>query len=282
MERPFEPNHEQGALWNGSSGRAWIENQDILDRMFEPLERLLVEALPVGTGSRVLDVGCGTGSTTLAIARQLGVAGRCTGIDISAPMIDVARTRAAQENARAEFMQADAQVYPFAPASFELVVSRFGVMFFDDAARAFSNLRRAASGGGGLRFIAWRSADENAFMTTAERAAAPLLPDLPARSKDGPGQFALADPGRVMKVLREGGWSDMHIQPIDAPCTLPVAGLSDYLSWMGPLGRALQDADDTTRARVVDAVREAFEPFVHADEICFTAACWMITAQAAR
>jgi ubiquinone/menaquinone biosynthesis C-methylase UbiE len=281
MDKASEPNHDQAALWNGSSGRAWVEKQDVLDRMFEPLERRLVEAIPVGPRSRVLDVGCGTGSTTLAISRRLGATGRCTGIDISAPMIDLARARAAREDARAEFVRADAQVHPFTAGSFELIVSRFGVMFFDDPVRAFANLRRATRDGGGLRFIAWRSADENPFMTTAERAAAPLLPDLPARSQGGPGQFAFADPSRVAKMLREAGWSEIDIQPLDTPCTLPVAELRGYLGWIGPLGRALRGADDATRVRVVDAVRGAFEPFVQGDEVRYSAACWMVTARAA-
>ena len=142
---------------------------------------------------RVLDVGCGTGSTTLAVARLLGAKGRCTGIDISEPMIAAARARAEREGTPASFIRADAQTHAFEPASFDMIISRFGVMFFDDSVRAFANLRRAARDDAELRFIAWRSAAENPFMTTAERAAAPLLPNLPARRPDAPGQFAFAD-----------------------------------------------------------------------------------------
>ena len=148
-------------------------------------------------GGRVLDVGCGTGSTTLAVARRLGAKGRCIGIDISEPMIAAARARAEREGTPASFIRADAQTHAFEPASFDMIISRFGVMFFDDSVRAFANLRRAAKQTPSLRFIAWRSAAENPFMTTAERAAAPLLPNLPARRPDAPGQFAFADRDRV-------------------------------------------------------------------------------------
>ena len=156
-------------------------------------------------GSRVLDVGCGTGSTTLAVARRLGAKGRCIGIDISEPMIAAARARAEREGTPASFIRADAQTHAFEPASFDMIISRFGVMFFDDSVRAFANLRRAARDDAELRFIAWRSAAENPFMTTAERAAAPLLPNLPARRPDAPGQFAFADRRRVYSILEESG-----------------------------------------------------------------------------
>src|SRR6185295_17722413 len=136
---------EQAALWNGPAGRAWVEAQELLDRMFEPFEDLLVNAIRAGSGSRALDVGCGTGSTTLAVARRLGPEGRCTGIDISASMIAAARVRAEREGTSAAFICADAQRYSFAPASFDTIVSRFGVMFFEDPVQAFANLRRAAA-----------------------------------------------------------------------------------------------------------------------------------------
>ena len=117
-------------------------------------------------------------------------------------------------------------------------------------------------------------------MTTAERAAAPLLPNLPPRRPDGPGQFAFADAARVRSILDDSGWSGVDIQPIDVPCALPDTALVPYLSRLGPVGLALQDADDDTRARVIDTVRAAFDPFVHGAEVRFTAACWLVAARA--
>jgi SAM-dependent methyltransferase len=154
---------EQEALWNGPAGRAWVDEQEVLDRVLRPFEELLVGA----AAGRVLDVGCGTGSTTVAFARKTGA--RCVGVDISEPMLRFARARAEREGVAVEFVRADAQTYAFEPGSFDRILSRFGVMFFGDPVRAFANLRRA---GGELRFVAWRSANENPFMTTAERAAA--------------------------------------------------------------------------------------------------------------
>jgi len=273
--------NEQAALWNGAAGRAWVDAQQSLDRLFTPFEDLLVDEARAASARRVLDVGCGTGATTFAIARALGAQGQCVGADISEPMIAAARVRAEREGTPAHFVCADVQRHAFEPASFDLIVSRFGVMFFDSPVQAFANLRHAAAGGAALRAIAWRSAAENPFMTTAERAAAPLLPNLPARKPGVPGQFAFADRHRVSSILEESGWAGIDIRPIDVECTLPERDLVGYLTRLGPVGMALQEeADERTRTQVIDAVRAAFDPYVHGTEVRFTAACWMIGAQA--
>lgn len=183
---------DQEKLWNGPAGRAWVEAQDVLDGMFQSFEDCLVEVATAASGGRVLDVDCCTGSTTLAIARRLGSQRRAVGIDLSAPMLAVAQARAEREGVPADFIRPDAQAHAFEPTRFDRIVSRFGVMFFDDPGIAFAKLRRAARGGAELCFVAWRSAAENPFMTTAERAAATLLPKLPARRLGAPGQFAFA------------------------------------------------------------------------------------------
>lgn len=273
--------NEQAALWNGRAGRAWVDAQESLDRLFTPFEHLLVNEVRAAHGRRVLDVGCGTGATTLAIARALGTEGGCTGADISEPMIAVARARAGREGAPASFVCGDVQRHPFEPASVDMIVSRFGVMFFDSPVQAFSNLLNAARGGAKLRAIAWRSAAENPFMTAAERAAAPLLPNLPARKPGAPGQFAFADRDRVASILEESGWAGIDIRPIDVECTLPESDLMGYITRLGPVGLVLQDeTDERRRAQVVAAVRAAFEPYVRGSGVRFTAACWMIGAEA--
>ncbi|HYH96143.1 MAG TPA: SAM-dependent methyltransferase, partial [Hyalangium sp.] len=168
----------------------------------------------------------------------------------------------------------------FEPESFDMIISRFGVMFFDDSVRAFANLRRASEDDAELRFIAWRSPSENPFMTTAERAAAPLLPNIPARRPDAPGQFAFADQRRVYRILEESGWAEIDIRPIDVACTLPEKELVRYLTRFGPLGQILHEADERTRTQVIETVRAAFDPYVHGAEVHFTAACWRVGARA--
>jgi SAM-dependent methyltransferase len=278
MDSTHETDSEQSALWNGVAGRAWVDAQQTLDGLFKPLEDLLVEAVTAASGRTVLDVGCGTGSTTLAVGRSLGANGLCVGIDISEPMLAVARVRATHEGIPAEFIRADAEVYGFEPSRFDAIVSRFGVMFFEHPVAAFANLRRAATADAALRLIVWRSPTENPFMTTAERAAAPLLPALPPRKPDAPGQFAFASRDRVQAILEDGGWRAIDIRPIDVPCVMPESDLTQYVTRLGPVGMVLQEADEDTRARVIETVRSAFHPYVYGDEVRFTAACWMIGA----
>jgi SAM-dependent methyltransferase len=254
----------------------------VLDGLLRPFEAPLLDAVEASAGpaGRVLDVGCGTGGTTLAAARRLGPAARCVGVDISEPMIAAARERAEREGTAASFVRADAADHAFEPGTFDAVVSRFGVMFFADPVRAFANLRRAAREGAGLRFIAWRGPADNPFMTTAERAAAPFLPGLPARRPDEPGQFAFADPDRVRSILAESGWAGIEVRPFDAECTFPEGQLTGYFTRMGPVGQALREADEATRTKVVETVRAAFEPFVHGPEVRFSAGAWLVDARA--
>ena len=254
--------------------------QELIERTYRPFEELLAREVANAHARRVLDVGCGSGSTTIAAARAAGVTGHCTGIDISAPMIAAATARAEGEGTAADFILADAQTHTFEPEQFDMIVSRFGVMFFDDPAQAFTNLRRAAMADANMRLIAWRSPAENPFMTTAERAAAPLLPNLPPRRPGAPGQFAFADSDRVAGILEQSGWRAIDIQPLDVECSFPATELANYFTRLGPLGMTLHEADGPTLTRIIEVVRAAFDPFVHGTEVHFTAACWMIRAHA--
>ncbi|MFG2310715.1 class I SAM-dependent methyltransferase [Streptomyces sp. NPDC048566] len=275
----------QAERWNGPSGNAWVEAQELLDGLYRPFADLLVETVPEGGADRVLDVGCGTGGTTVAVARRLGPRGRCVGVDVSAPMLDAARARVTREapgpeGDRVSFVRGDAQVHAFEPGSFDRVLSRFGVMFFDDPGQALANLRRAARNGARLRFVTWRGMEENPFMTVAERAAAPLLPGLPERRPDTPGQFAFADPVRVRRLLEEAGWENVALHPVETDCVLPADRLVWWAGHFGPVGAALHGVDEPTRERVMAAVLPVFDPFVHGDEVRFTAACWRVDATA--
>jgi SAM-dependent methyltransferase len=181
-------------------------------------------------------------------------------------LLRVATERAIAEKLGAvAFVQADAQTYAFEAGRFHAVMSRFGVMFFDDAEAAFVNIRRATRSGAQLVFVAWRSPAENPFMTTAARAAEPLLPNLSIPDAGALGQFALAEEGRVRRILNASGWKNIDVRPIDFTGNLAEQDLLTYVTKLGPVGVALRDADmnEATRARMVSAVRAAFEPYIH-------------------
>jgi ubiquinone/menaquinone biosynthesis C-methylase UbiE len=271
-------NQQQSELWNGPSGQAWVQSQQLMDQLLRPFEDLLLEATAAEPCQSLLDVGCGTGGTTLALARRLGSAVRCTGVDISEPMLELARARAEREATPPAFIAADAQTHAFEPGSFDAIVSRFGIMFFDDPVQAFANLHTAAKPGARLLLVAWRSAAENPFMTTAERAAAPWLPELPSRRPDEPGQFAFADPDRVRQILKTSGWTNIELTPVDLPCSMPERDLAPYVTRFGPVGRVLQKADAATRANLLDRIRDAMAPYVDEAEVRITCACWLIRA----
>ncbi|MFJ4471292.1 class I SAM-dependent methyltransferase [Streptomyces sp. NPDC089424] len=266
------------ALWSGTAGRNWVAAQDLMDVLFKPFEAVLAE--PVGPGARVLDVGCGTGATTVAAARRAGAEGACVGVDVAEPMIEAARARAEREGVPVRFLHADAATHAFAPDGFDVVLSRFGVMFFEDFVGAFTHLRRAARPGAELRLVVWRGPEDNPFMTTAERAAAPLLPDLPPRDPEGPGQFAFARAERVRGILDESGWTEVTVAPLDVRCAMPEQDLERYFTLLGPVGRVLHQVEEPTRSQVVETLRTAFAPYVDAGEAGFTAACWLVGARA--
>lgn len=281
MQQPSQANTQQATLWNDGSGKAWVDLQPILDEVLAPFEHLLVDAGDPGKGGSVVDIGCGAGATTLAMARRVGSSGRCVGLDISEPLVALARKRASAEGAaNAEFVAGDAQTYAFEPGRFDAVVSRFGVMFFDDPAAAFANIRRAVKPGGRLAFFAWRSPAENDFMTTAARAAAPFLPPTPPPDPSAPGQFAFADNDKVRRVLEDSGWSSIDIEKADVWCRISDDDLMTYVTRLGPVGAALREVDPATSEKILAALPPAFARFRKDGAVRFNAACWLVKALA--
>lgn len=270
----------QSVEWSGIAGQGWVAAQDLLDRMFKPMEDLLAEEVARSGSERVLDVGCGTGATTLAASRCLGGDGEALGVDLSQVMINAARARHVDPNLTCRFICADAQPYQFAPMSVDLLISRFGVMFFDDPVAAFMNLASAMRPGGAMCSIVWQGPEANPFMTAAETAAEHLLPGVSQRIPDAPGQFGLADCERVHDLLQRSGWRDIDIRPLEVWCAFPASELDLYLSHLGPVGRRLTAMSFPDKAKILEVVRPAFAPYVRDEQVHFLAACWCIRARA--
>jgi SAM-dependent methyltransferase len=271
-------NADQIVYWNETVGPAWVAMQDGLDAQLRPLGELAMAALAPGEGERLIDVGCGCGETTLALARRVGPGGAVTGADISEPMLAVARSRAeAARIAQARFVQADAQVHAFEPA--DGAFSRFGVMFFADPAAAFANLRRALKPGGRIAFVCWRALAENPWMRVPGAAVAPLLPAPPPPPDPlAPGPFAFGDRERLHGLLKAGGFAEIAIQPHDAPIRWPDLDTAVRLAMrVGPAGTAAREHPDLGD-RIEAAVREALAPHAGADGVSLPSATWIVRA----
>ncbi len=269
---------DQTQIWNGPAGRAWVEAQNVLDDMFSKIAGYLAQQAVQLGARRVLDVGCGAGATTLQIAEATG---ECLGVDISAPLIEQARQRAARSGLAAEFVLDDAQTHGFEQARFDLVTSRFGVMFFKDPVAAFANLLGATRPGGAIRLVVWRSARENGFLTAAERAAEHMLPELNRRQDGAVGPFAFADPDAVRPLLARAGWRNIAFEPVDFPACFAASALELYMTRLGAVGLVYQELEPALQTALLDCLRQAYAPYVIDDRICFTARCWVISAEAA-
>ncbi len=278
-------NAAQIDFWNGPAGERWVALQTKLDELYASLTTDAIAAAAPAANGHVLDIGCGCGATVLALAERVGPQGSVLGVDVSEPMLGLARRRvAAADQGRTELLLADASAQEFTQASFDLAFSRFGVMFFDDPAPAFRNIRTALKPGGRLFFMCWRAFKENPFFAVPHWAAKPHLPDQ-AEEKlppDAPGPFALADPDRLRAILHEAGFSGIAIEPRDAAIRLAGSGeldpATDFIVQIGPVSRALATASEAQRAAAKQAVRAALVPFDGPDGISMPARVWFVSA----
>ncbi len=275
-------NADQIAYWNADAGAAWAALQEQMDAQLSLHGLRAMEALSPAAGERIVDVGCGAGQTTLALGQAVGPTGAIMGLDISRPLLDLARRRAAESGAaNVSFAEADVQTYAFAPATSDAVFSRFGVMFFADPPAAFANLRRALKPGGRLAFVCWRTPAENAVLTLPYAAAEAQLPPAPPSAPGAPGPFAFADPDRLRNILSSAGFRDIELTRYDQK--IGSGDLEQTLAVslkIGPLGRALGEHPEK-RTLVIDGVREALRPHVDEDGIVrLGSASWIVTARA--
>jgi SAM-dependent methyltransferase len=272
-------NEAQITHWREQGGEAWVRGQNRMDRQLGPVGDLARERLAPKSGEAVVDVGCGTGQTTLQLADAVGPNGRVLGVDISTPMLALARERAATRD-NVSFLEADAQTHSFAPASFDALFSRFGVMFFDDPVAAFTNLGAAMRPGGRLSFVCWRPLELNLWMSEGVRVIASLIPPPPPPPPDAPGPYGFADPHRVRAILTSAGWSGVEIVPHDIAITVAVdldeaiAGLQE----VGPTANLLREAPAATKAEALDALRAAFAPKIGPEGLKAMAAVWIVYA----
>ena len=274
-------NEDQIKFWNEKAGRDWTELQERMDTNLSTMHDAIMAFAAPRPGETVLDIGCGTGTTTLALADAVGAGGRVTGLDISEPMLGLARQRAkGRENM--SFVLADASAHPFKPEH-DLLFSRFGVMFFDDPVPAFANLRRALKPGGRMAFICWRTPKENLWASAPLAADRPFLPETPPADPLAPGPFAFSDPERVTSLLGAAGFSGIRIEKHDSVMNMgrDLGLAAAYTLRIGPLSRAAADLDEPVRTKIAQAVNGALASFVAGNgDVAPPAACWLVAARA--
>ena len=272
-------NETQIGLWNDAMGKTWAMLHERLDRQLDPIGREAMRRAGFRAGDTVLDVGCGCGETTLEIAGQVD---RVAGLDVSAMLLDIARKAAAAKGlGNVRFEQADGQVWR-APEPVDVLFSRFGVMFFEDPAAAFANLRRSLKPGGRLAFACWRQPKENLWLALPLQSTAHLLPPLPPSDPHAPGPFAFADRDRLAGILKDAGFAKVAIEPFDIRTGGDSLEDSVFIAVsVGQLGGVLRELGVTEDLkRTVEAtLREALAAYVEDGVVKLPAAAWIVSAR---
>ncbi len=270
--------------WVERLGPVWAEGADVIDRFFGPVTEAAVARFAPEAGWRVIDVGCGAGASTRALARAVGPEGCAVGVDISPDLVAAARAR--DDGAGGDYVVADAAAHDFGDARFDGVFSRFGSMFFDRPVPAFAHIRAAMRPGGRAFLLAWRPLAENPWVAAPARAIRDLV-DPAALPADGGGPFTWPAPGVFRPILEDAGWRDVRWEAFDARAPYGAGPSADPLDRavaqtlrINPVSRAVATLDDRRRAEAKARIREAFAPWLADGEVRVTTAVWFIEARA--
>ncbi|WP_394836487.1 methyltransferase domain-containing protein [Pendulispora rubella] len=273
-----EMNQRQIEDWNGPRGARWLAHHAWLDRSFTAFSEAALRAANLRAGEIVLDVGCGPGATTHEIAQRVAPGGRVVGVDVSAPLVQ--RARELVQGTNVAFELADASLHPFEPGAFDVLFSRFGVMFFDEPERAFAHLRAALRPDGRVAFVCWRTAMENDWFRVPFRALQDVLPHLAPADPSAPGPFAFGDRHRVERTLRAGGFANIAMTPFDAP--LYVAADADesldQTLRVGPFAGMLAEQSEDMRQRGLSSIRASLAARATGRGVTLSGAAWIVTA----
>jgi SAM-dependent methyltransferase len=271
-------NEDQARAWDGDEGEIWARYPDFFESSVRQHQARLMDAAAVTAEARVLDVGCGTGDSTMDAARA-AYRGAAVGIDLSARMLERARARAAEQQVtNVSFVQGDAQIHPFEPASFDVAISRTGAMFFADQTAAFTNLARALRPNGRLVLVSWQGPQRNEWFLSFVDALT-LGRGLPPPPPDAPSPFAHADPSRTAQILADAGFTDIRIDPLELPMRFGATVdegyevLSRLLAWM--TGQLAPDE----RANAFQRLRDTLTAHVTPDGVIYRSCAWLITAR---
>ena len=272
-------NVDQKEFWNDIKGKLWVDMQPRIDEMMLPFGEKAISALQPQPGEKILEIGCGTGTVTLALADRVTPSGQVFAADISKPMLHMAISRAkARESIT--FVEADAQVFSFPKGVFDAVFSRFGVMFFEDPVAAFRNFHDAVRPGGRLAYVCWADRKDNPWIRIPTGASKAFLEIPPPPEDDAPGQFAMEREARVREILGGAGWSDIEVERFDLEHSLgeDVADAAGFISQMGPMSEPFSLADNATKRKCLDVIQKALLPYAGPAGVAMRFATWVVSA----
>lgn len=260
------PNQEQEEFWSTEGGVSWSHNDALLDTTLGPVLDHLLDVTALGDGEQVLDIGCGTGQSTIRAAWAVGQNGTAMGLDIAEQMLERARAQAAADGiGNLEFVQADAQVQRFEPDAFDAVISRFGVMFFADPAAAFANIARALRPGGRMVFMTWASMIQNPWFSVPRTAAMERLGPIDPTPPHAPGPMGLADRDYTLDVFRRAGLANVTVTPVALDLTPPgtARDMGEFAMTLGPAVRIMAEKEGgpEDKAAIIEAVATRLAEF---------------------
>jgi ubiquinone/menaquinone biosynthesis C-methylase UbiE len=284
-QQAASPNAREVEYWNSAHTRAWAEEYEVIDRLFAGLTQVALNLAAPQLGERVIDIGCGSGTTVLELASRVGSSGYVLGADVSKPSVEKARARIAAAGVRqAEITLCDVSTHIFPANSFDLVFSRFGVMFFAEPVAAFTNIRKAVKPHGRVALVVFRSPQENKWATAPLAAVRHILPPITPPGPEDPGQFSWADAARVHRILESAGFQDVSLTPHDPIMPLAARGgateAASFMLRVGPVVRAMGEASEQQRKEVRVALEAFFRSQEGSQGILLPGAIWIVTARA--
>lgn len=278
-------NQDQIDYWNGDAGATWVHQADTFDTMFADVGNQMLALAALTPGETILDIGCGAGATSFLAQQQVGDKGQVTGIDVSVPLVMLARERAQKRGSRAQFVADDAATWS-SDSKFDVIISRFGIMFFENPENAFTHLRRQTKAGGRLIFSCWRRAEESEFVTLPMDVMAPLLAEPTIKDKakpdpTAPGPHAFGDKTRIHSILTTAGWHDINIDPWDGKIQLPgdtPAQGAAFIAGMGSPARLIREKK-INKDRLLTALTQALAKRMENGKTLLKSPAWFVTAR---
>tara|TARA_B000000441_G_C21700400_1_gene325539 strand:+ start:224 stop:1069 length:846 start_codon:yes stop_codon:yes gene_type:complete len=274
-------NQEQKEFWNEKKGKIWVSLESNIDKMLGPLGHHAIKILNPKSGEKILDIGCGTGSTSQSLSKLVGENGLITGIDISEPILSFAKNQLENRNIKnIDFIQEDAQTFNLSNFNYDAIFSRFGIMFFEDPFFAFKNIKKSLNSRGRITFICWSNREENDWITLSSKVASQFLELPPKNNPREPGPFAFEEYSYIKEILTKSGWKNINIknhkENIIVGKTLDHAAA--FLSKMGQMSVPFENSNEKTKAKVIEALKECYSKYLIPKGVEFHFSTWIVSA----